>query len=479
MFYRCRPLTQYGKQYTVKRTAHLHHPITRPTSTSLALCSAPMTRQLCLSSTSTTTSTSTPSSPPTPETPETPEVPKAKAKLDRRVYSIAVSSLLMGSGIGIVIPVMPLFASSIGISQAGLGMIVASMGAARLCTNVPAGWAAERFGRKPLMVLGPMVSAFGTVLCSVATSLPQLLAFRAMSGFGGSVQMTGSQLYLADISVPETRAQTMAPLAIAFSIGMGLGPVAGGYLAAGSGLAAPFVYVGAAMFLAGINNAVSLTETKPPKPNQKLKPLKEEILSVVRQWKPIAKNESMRAALMLHSVYWGITSGAMFTLLPLFAAETFDVTAVELGQGFSALAAINLVGSQPLAWASDRYGRKAVIAPAVMLMAFSTLAMPLAQSREALGALWIIWSVGVTCLGTSPTAYTTDLHTDKNRAQALALLRSAGDVGLMTGAGCIGLIAKVFGVTAGFWSAGGLFALVGINFCLKAVETVGKNKGSL
>ena len=396
--------------------------------------------------------------------------------LDRRVYNVAVSSLLMGSGIGVIVPVMPLFATSLGVSPAGLGMVVAVMGAARLFTNVPAAWAADRYGRKPLMVIGPVCSAAGTMLCCVATGLPQLLLFRAMSGFGGSVQMTGSHLYLADISKPENRARTMAPLAIAFSMGMALGPVAGGILAEHSGLAAPFLYVGGVTLVAALNNYMTLSETRAPSAAQRDVPLKDEVLKTFRGLPAVASSTNMRAVLALHSVYWGVTSGAMFALLPVFAAEQFGLGVAEIGKGFTALAAINLVGARAAAKVSDRYGRKAVAGPAVVMMAASTALIPFAPTPEALGALWMVWGAGATCLGTAPTAYAADVSTEQQRGQAMALLRSSGDLGLMVGAGCIGFIAKYAGVVAGFWTGSVLLTIVGLNFCLRAAETVGKYK---
>eukprot|EP01059_Diplonema_ambulator_P036961 TRINITY_DN9532_c0_g1_i2.p1 TRINITY_DN9532_c0_g1~~TRINITY_DN9532_c0_g1_i2.p1 ORF type:complete len:454 (+),score=73.02 TRINITY_DN9532_c0_g1_i2:56-1417(+) len=401
-------------------------------------------------------------------------------KLDKRVYNIAVSSLLNGSGIGVIIPVMPLFANSIGISPAGLGMVVAVMGAARLVCNIPAAWAADRYGRKPLMVAGPGVSAAGTGFCAIASSLPELLVFRVMSGFGGSLQMTGGQLYLADISTPETRARTMAPLAAAFSLGMMVGPMVGGIIAGSHGLAAPFYYVGVAMMFSSINNMVMLPESRPPEVKEvKRRPLKEEVMATIQSWRPITSSPSMRAVLALHSAYWGITSGAMFTLLPLFAAEQFGATAMEIGKCFTALAMINLVGSQPVAWVSDKYGRKAVAVPGVMVMAVASFCLPLAATREQLGMLWMAWGCGATMLGTSPTAYTSDINSESTRSQALALLRSAGDVGLMLGAGVIGIIAKMFGITTGFWTSSALLVVVGLNFAFRANETVGKWKTSL
>jgi len=61
-------------------------------------------------------------------------------------------------------------------------------------------------------------------------SLPALLLWRAVSGAGGSAQMTGAQLYLSDISTPLNRARTLAPSSAAFAAGASLGPAIGGVL---------------------------------------------------------------------------------------------------------------------------------------------------------------------------------------------------------------------------------------------------------
>eukprot|EP01063_Lacrimia_lanifica_P013646 TRINITY_DN20274_c0_g1_i1.p1 TRINITY_DN20274_c0_g1~~TRINITY_DN20274_c0_g1_i1.p1 ORF type:complete len:490 (+),score=136.94 TRINITY_DN20274_c0_g1_i1:81-1550(+) len=402
----------------------------------------------------------------------------APAGIDKRAYNIAVSSTLMGVGLGVIIPVMPLFAKSLDITPAGLGLVVATMGAARLLCNVPAAWAAERFGRKPLMVGGPLFAGLGTAVCATASALPELVLYRSMSGAGGSFQMTGSQLYLADISRPETRARTMAPLMMGFSLGFALGPVAGGWLAATTGgLAAPFAYVGVAMALAGVNNYLSLSETKVPSPTAVPKTLREEVKVTLQSWKPISANPSMRAVIGVHSVYWGVNSGAIFMLLPLMAAESFGIGVTELGYCFTSLAVVNLIGFKPAAWVSDKYGRKAVTVPACALLFTACMLFPLTTTKESLAAVWLIWSLGATCLGTSPTAYASDLFGGAHRGQALALLRSAGDIGMMCGAGMVGLIAKWGGVAAGFWTSGILIGLVGLNFAYRAVETCGKWKG--
>eukprot|EP01083_Nonionella_stella_P197243 725342_1 len=135
---------------------------------------------------------------------------KSDDKIDRRAYPIAFSSLLMGIGIGVILPVMPQFANEIGINTMQYGLVISVMGVTRLLMNVPAGLITDKFGRKSTLVGGPVISALGTLIIATAQNLNEMIMSRFITGAGGSLQMAGAQAYLSDISTIKNRARTMA-----------------------------------------------------------------------------------------------------------------------------------------------------------------------------------------------------------------------------------------------------------------------------
>ena len=151
--------------------------------------------------------------------------------VDPRVWPIAGSTFVTGSAIGVALPVMPLLCAELGMSAAEFGLAGSVFGAARLLSNFPLAVATERYGRRPFLVLGPLVTSLSMGTMGLVSSLPALLACRAVSGAGGSAQIAGAQLYLSDISTPANRARTLAPMSAAFSAGASLGPFIGGVLA--------------------------------------------------------------------------------------------------------------------------------------------------------------------------------------------------------------------------------------------------------
>jgi MFS family permease len=283
------------------------------------------------------------------------------------------------------------------------------------------------------------------------------------------MQMTGGQSYLADISTPQNRARTIAPMAIAFQTGFAVGPSISGYLAEAYGIRVPFFVVGAAITAVALSNHLLLTETL-RKSSEESKHKKYNVLGV---WKDLLKDKDVLRISSLHALFWVSSSGSIFTLLPLLASEKLGLGVGSIGALFTMFAIVGVIGAQPSAWMSDKYGRRKVILPAMAIMSTALALMPFVNTPEQLYAVAGVWAVGSSILGSSPTAYLSDLVAPEQRGQALGLLRSAGDLGLMIGAGTLGAIAHWVSMPAAFYFNSTLLAGITVNFALRARETSG------
>ncbi len=92
------------------------------------------------------------------------------------------------------------------------------------------GWAADRFGTKRLYLLAVFLFTAGSVLCSVADSLGQLVAFRVLQGLGGGMLMPLGMTILTRAAGPERVGRVMAVLGIPMLLGPIFGPILGGWL---------------------------------------------------------------------------------------------------------------------------------------------------------------------------------------------------------------------------------------------------------
>jgi EmrB/QacA subfamily drug resistance transporter len=92
------------------------------------------------------------------------------------------------------------------------------------------GWAADRFGTKRLYLLAVVLFTAGSVLCSAANSLEQLVAFRVLQGLGGGMLMPLGMTILTRAAGPERVGRVMAVLGIPMLLGPIFGPILGGWL---------------------------------------------------------------------------------------------------------------------------------------------------------------------------------------------------------------------------------------------------------
>ncbi len=100
-----------------------------------------------------------------------------------------------------------------------------------LATVIPlTGWAADRFGTKRLYLLALLLFTAGSVLCSMADSLEQLVAFRVLQGFGGGMLMPLGMTILTRAAGPDRVGRVMAVLGIPMLLGPIFGPILGGWL---------------------------------------------------------------------------------------------------------------------------------------------------------------------------------------------------------------------------------------------------------
>ena len=85
-------------------------------------------------------------------------------------------------------------------------------------------------GRKNLFLVAIGLFLIGSALCGTATSMMQLIIYRAIQGLGGGGLMISSQAITGDLIPPRVRGTYMAPMGAMFGIASILGPIVGGRL---------------------------------------------------------------------------------------------------------------------------------------------------------------------------------------------------------------------------------------------------------
>lgn len=179
---------------------------------------------------------------------------------------ILLTVLIDMVAIGLVVPVLPLLVGTFTASPTEqtfwFGAVLLSFGVANFFAAPILGALSDKFGRRPVLLLGFCGLALSFIVTGCATALWMLIVVRL---FSGAMQANAAvaNAYVADITAPEDRARRFGLVGAMFGLGFTLGPALGGYLGS-IDLHLPFFVAGGMAVLNGIYGIAVLPESLPP-----------------------------------------------------------------------------------------------------------------------------------------------------------------------------------------------------------------------
>ncbi|KAA1422647.1 DHA2 family efflux MFS transporter permease subunit [Mumia zhuanghuii] len=155
-------------------------------------------------------------------------------KLDAAVLKIAgvvvLGAIMSILDITVVTVALPTFQNEFNASYAEVAWTMTAYTLA-LATVIPlTGWAADRFGTKRLYMIALTLFTLGSVLCSLAGGITELVAFRVIQGLGGGMLMPLGMTIMTRAAGPHRIGRVMAVLGVPMLLGPILGPIIGGWL---------------------------------------------------------------------------------------------------------------------------------------------------------------------------------------------------------------------------------------------------------
>lgn len=338
---------------------------------------------------------------------------------------------------GLIVPILPGYASTLGASQSAIGLLFGSYAISLLVTTPFLGILSDRIGRKIPMLAGLFGLAAATLLFAFADNFALLVVARLLQGVSAAATWTAGLALLADMFPSETRGKSMGSALAGMSIGSLVGPPLGGLLFEWGGYKLPFLVAVSFAVLDAVAQAVLLTE---PVRQAEKKPV----------LIPLLRNRMVMAT--IGAVALGI--GAMSLLeptLPLYLQNRLGTSPGIIGLLFG-VSTLSYSVSAPLSgWLSDRWSRRTIMVTglAAMAVVFPVMGMLNSLVLEAAAMVAFGITLGLMMAPTMPAlADIMDNMGSNSYATAYSIFNFAYALGMMAGPLAGGMMTESFGFIA-------------------------------
>ena len=379
---------------------------------------------------------------------------KERAKRHSGLWSLVLPfylpALMITLGNGLLVPILPLYASSYEISYALIGLILAGEGLGTLVADVPTGTLQRRFGNKQVMMMGMAFTMVSVSLLFFAQSVWVVLLLRLVAGFGRAMYTVSAHVYITNNVKQEERGKAISMYGGTHRLGGFVGPAVGGIVAGLLGLRFGFLFCGAVTAIAVLcvalytRNRAEDAASASAEPGHQLR-----VLTVLQS------NYRVLASAGTAQVFAQTIRAGRTVIIPLYAAETLGLAVDQIGLIVSLSVAIDFSLFVVAGWLMDRFGRKFAIVPCFAIQALGMALIPLTSTYEGLLFAALMIGVGNGLGAGSMMTLGSDLSPSQSRGEFLGVWRLIGDLGHTSAPLAVGAIADILALSSAVWVIAG------------------------
>lgn len=361
--------------------------------------------------------------------------------------ALFIAALAFFTAGGVVLPVASRFAEGpLDLDGLGVGVGIGAFSVAALLMRPVVGWAADRFGRRPLLLTGGLLTIVALVAHLGVGSLPTFVAVRALLGVAEALFFVAALAAISDMAPAHRSGEAMNLGSLAVYIGLGLGPVIGETVLGLGGFATAWL-AGAAIAALATVLSLLVTETAPGA----LAPRGTRPRTRVQLFHPAG----LLPGLLILTGTWGMAG--FFAFIPLHA----DAVGLDgAGTLLAIYAAIVIVLRLVFAKLPDRLGAVRVSGTALTVIGIGLLTMGLLGGPTGLYVGTFVFALGVAFMFPALMAVAVARAAPSERGAVVGTTSVFFDLSFGLGPASLGLIAAGGGY-GGAFVASGILALAG------------------
>jgi len=355
-------------------------------------------------------------------------------------------------------PVLALFAESLGASPERIGVIVSVSTLTGVFLKLPSGALSDIYGRRLLLRIGVIAFGIPPFFYPFISDLNLLTLLRLFHGLATAIFAPSALATVAEL-YRERRGAALGTYTACTQSGALLGPFIGGYLAFAYGYSSAFLTAG--LFgCAAIVLFYSL-HLSPPPPRLHDKGLASVWSEMWRGFSIVARNRKVLVTSSTDAAKM-IANGALMAFLPLYGISV-GLNAGEVGLLFTIQSLTSFVSKPIMGRVSDRMGRQPLIMLGLLICAVTFVSIPHVSELALLLVLSAGFGFGEAVVSSSSSAFVADSSEFKTLGAGMGMQGTIGDIGHASGPLLAGVLianmsyAGAFGIIAGLQVAAAVF----------------------
>ncbi len=376
------------------------------------------------------------------------------------IRAAMVGTFVIMLGFGILSPVLPNYARSFGVGYDAVGLLISAFSLTRLVSDPFVGRFIDRYGERAMATLGAVVVGVSSVAAGLAPNFPLLVIFRGAGGAGSAVFFAALLSFLLRTIPSDRVGRVMSVYYASFNLGFIAGGPLGGLFARWFGLASPLHIYAASCFLSALLFWRTIHDPQHGEDEIRIGGLRR-----------LPWTRPFVTVLVVNGAYLWMIGAVFSTLVPLFGTEGVGLRLSGVGLGLAVATATELVALFPAGKATDRFGRRAVLIPALIGLAAITAAFGFAGTAGTFMVAMALLGVASGYSGVPPAPMLSDVAPEELKGSAVAAFRFVGDLGFVLGPLVAGWAANAYGFRASF-AINAVPALLALGLVLSIRETM-------